>query len=52
MKLRNIRNLFENEEKQIYYKPIIVSNCWSNNYIEYESNGDRNKRLSLEDSLD
>ena len=52
MKLRNIRNLFVNEEKQIYYKPIIVSNCWSNNYIEYESNGDRNKRLSLEDSLD
>ena len=25
IKLRNIRNLFENEEKQIYYKPIIVT---------------------------
>ena len=26
-----------------------VSNFWSNNYIEYESNGDRNKALSVEE---
>ena len=28
-----------------------VSNFWSNNYIEYESNGDRNKKLLFEEHL-
>ena len=41
---RDIRNLFENEEED-YYEPLGVSNSWSNNYIKYESNGDRNKTL-------
>ena len=41
-RIRDIRNLFEYEEKY-YYKPIIVDNFCSNNYIEYESKGDRNK---------
>ena len=27
---------------------IRTSNFWSNNYIEYESKGDRNKTLSVE----
>ena len=29
-----------------------MSNFWSNNYIEHESNGDRNKTLSVEEYLD
>ena len=38
-----IKNFFEHEkEEENYYKPVIVSNFWSNNYIEYKSNGDRN----------
>ena len=41
-RIRDIRNLFEYEEKY-YYKPITVDNFCSNNYIEYESKGDRNK---------
>ena len=34
-------------------KKIIVrlSNFWSNNYIDYESNGDRNKAVSVEEYL-
>ena len=32
-------------------KPVRVYNFWSNNYIEYESNGDRNKTLSGEEYL-
>ena len=44
-----IRNLFEHEEKENYYKPVKVCNFWSNSYIEYESNGDRNKKLSAEE---
>ena len=44
-----MKNCFEHEEaEENYYKPIRVSNFWSNNYIEYESNGDRNKTLSVE----
>ena len=32
----------------MYYKPVRVSNFWSNNCIEYGSNDDRNKTLSCE----
>ena len=48
--LRDIRNLFEHEEEN-YYKPVRVSNFWSNSYIEYESNVDKNKTLSVEEYL-
>ena len=44
----DISNLFEHEED---YKPVSVGNFWSNNYIENESNGDRNKTLSIEEYL-
>ena len=40
--LRDIKNLFEYEEE------VRVSNFWSNKYIEYESNGVRNRTLSVE----
>ena len=43
--LRDIKNFFEYEEEENYYKAVRVSNFWSNNYIEFESNGDRNKKL-------
>ena len=29
----------------------IESNFYNNNYIEYESNGDRNRNLSLDEYL-
>ena len=46
---RDFRNLSENEEEEKnYHKPLSVCNFWSNNYIEYESNNDRNKTLSVE----
>ena len=48
--LRDIRKLFKHKE-EIYYKPVREGNFWSSNYIEYESKGDRNKRLSVEDCL-
>ena len=38
-------------EESNYYKPVRVSNFWSNNYIEYESKGDRNKTLPVEECL-
>ena len=49
--IRDIRKLFE-KEKEDYYKLVRVENFWSKNYIEYESNGDKNKTLSIEEYLD
>ena len=49
--VRDIKNLFEYEEEENYHKPVRVRNFWSNNYIEFESNGDRNKTLSVEEYL-
>ena len=48
--IRDIRTLFEQQEEN-YYKPKKVSNFWNNNYIEYESNGDKNRNLLLEEYL-
>ena len=44
--IRDIRSLFKEED---YYKPKRVSYFWKNNYIQYESNSDRNKDLSIEE---
>ena len=48
--IRDSRALFVREDD--YYKLKRVSNFWENNYIEYESNGDRTKSLSLKEYLD
>ena len=47
--IRDNKKLLEQEED--YYKPKRVSNFWKNNYIEYESNGDQNGNLSLDEYL-
>ena len=50
--LRDIKILFEYEkEEENYYKPVRVNNFYSYNYIEYKSNGDNNKILSVEEYL-
>ena len=49
--IRDITNLFEHKEEGNYYKPVRVGNFWSNNYIGYESNGDRKKRLTVKEYL-
>ena len=41
---------FEHEEENIY-KLVQVNNFWSNSYVEYESNVNRNKTLSVEEYL-
>ena len=48
--IRDIKNLFDHEEEENFLKPVKVSNFWSNNYIEYESNGQL-KALSVEEYL-
>ena len=39
------------EEEESCYKPVRASTFWTNNYIEYESSGDINKTLSVEEYL-
>ena len=53
--LRNINYLFFFEfekEEDNYYKPVRINNFWSNNYVEYKSNGHKNRVLSVEENLD
>ena len=54
--IRNIENLFNEAALSIidkdYYKPINPKSASKNNYIEYESKGDKNKNLSSEEYLD
>ena len=40
------------KKKKNYYKAVIVNNFWSNNYIEYKSNVDKNRILLVEEDLD
>ena len=47
--MRDIRTLFE--PKEDYYKPIRISNNFSSNYIEDESNGHKEKTLPIKEYL-
>ena len=49
--IRDVKNLY-NPEKDNYYKPVRVNNFYSNNYIEYASNGDRNKTAWIKEYFD
>ena len=44
-----IKNLFEQQEED-YYKPVGVD-FYGNSFIEYESQVDRNKTLSIKEYL-
>ena len=50
--IRDIRILCEEEGKgKVYYEPRIGNSFPNNNYIKYESNGYKNKNLSLDEYL-
>ena len=40
-----------NQQEKDYYETKRVSNFWNNNYIEYESNDDKNRDLSLDEYI-
>ena len=48
--IKQIENLF-NKINNDYYKPIKTKGAFNNNYIEYESKGDKDKRLSVKEYL-
>ena len=52
--MRAFKNSLEESQEEIkktYYRPIETKSSFDNNYIEYESKGEKNKNLSLEDYL-
>ena len=48
--IRDIRKLFKHE-KEDYYKTVRIGKLWSDYYIKYKSDGERNKTLSTEEYL-
>ena len=48
--IRDNRKLFEQQEED-YHIPKRVNNFWNQKYIKYESNGDKNRSLSLDEYL-
>ena len=49
--IRNIENLFDADNNDDYYKPILVKSSFKENYKYYESQGDEDKKLSVKQSL-
>ena len=42
--IRDIENLFDDRDDNDYYKPILVKSSFNENYKEYESRGDKDKK--------
>ena len=49
--IRNVRDLFDLSIDEDYYEPIIVKSAFDDNYIQYESKGDKGKNLSIKKYL-
>ena len=50
--IRDIENLFDADNNEDYYKPILVKSSFNESYKYYESRGDKDKKLSIEQYLD
>ena len=57
-KIQEIKKFFYNPKNNLFkrkeysYKPIRIGNAFSSKYIEYKSNGDKDKTLSIKGYLD
>ena len=51
IRIRDVRKLFNQSTDKNYYKPIESKSAFTGNYIEYESNGDKDKSLSAKKYL-
>ena len=49
--IRDLEHLLEEINDEDYYKPILVKSSFDEGYKEYESRGDKNKTLSVEQYL-
>ena len=49
--IKDLKDLFDLSINEYYYKPIITKGAFNNNYIQYESKGDKGKNLSTKKYL-
>ena len=49
--INEIQYLFNNMDEENYYEPIKTKHDFDDNYIKYESRGDKDTNLSLEEYL-
>ena len=49
--LKDIENVFDNIDDN-YYRPILVKSSFNESYKYYESRGDKDKKLSIQQYLD
>ena len=49
--IRQIENLFDKIDEEDYYKPIKTFGGFDNEYMEYESRGDKDKKWSVKEYL-
>ena len=49
--IRNVRDLFDLSIDEDYYKPTIAKTAFDGSYIQYESEGDKGKNLSIKKYL-
>ena len=51
--IKDLEHLFEGikEDEDDYYKPILLNSSFNDGYKEYESRGDKDKTLSVEQYL-
>ena len=45
--IKDLKDLFDLSIDEDYYKPIITKSAFNNNYIQYESRGNKNKILTV-----
>ena len=50
--IKGIKDLFDLSVGEDYYKPIITKGSFNNNYIQYESRGEKYKILTVSEYLD
>ena len=49
--IRDIENLFDADNNEDYYKPILVESSFNESYKYYKSRGDKDKKLSIKQYL-
>ena len=50
--IKDVKDLFDSPTDEDYYKPIIVNGAFNNDYIQYESRGNKGKILTVNEYLD
>ena len=50
--IKDAKDLFDLATDEDYCKPIIINGTFSNNYIQYESRGNKDKILIVNEYLD